>query len=907
MRRTGNRHGQVAAVAVGVGLLAVSGTSFAIEEVVVSTRKLEENLQEVPIAVNAITAQTLQDRGVTDLAEVVRQSPSVILDQGFSPQDTRIVIRGLSPTRGRQNVAVLQDGVDVSSEALSATAGGSLLINPRLFDLERVEIVKGPAVALYGRSAFAGAINYITRAPGDEFDGAVATELGNQGQQQFQGRVSGPLTDSLSGGVSGMIWSRDGFYTNERTGQEMGEQEGLSLAGTLRWRPVDSLDVKLRVESLNDEFGVTPFAVATFNRDYIVPNSALTPQVIPEPIPSNGFTPEAPRAVITTPTLGAVAGFAGEPPSARSLIPRMSEDPRTCTAPNQPTCQNYAGTNRDIIRGTLTVDWDLGPVLFTSLSHVADADTTQREGAEDVSNNLASTGAEFYVDTRTKLYSQEFRLSSDGDDDDRIKWVAGAQLWRENGTAFDGSYTCLNYAGFVGGPCGPTIRAISASAPLNVPGDGLTPLNADKWVRYTEHYSAYFLADIKIIDTLRLTLEGRQTWEDNTVRGPDQDNGLFDPSGNLCTFFGGPPCPSSGPGTNATTGLTTVANARGDNQRDSFFAPKITLTWAPADDVLLYATFAETFKPKGISTLLGGTGAFFDAALADSQACEDANTDNNPETVCDPIAGFRFDQEKLDHYEIGWKTDWLDRRLRVNGAVFYDDFKNKQVSTQVPVTNAQGLTILSPRILNAGQAEVLGAELEVIWQPLDGLTLSGSYTWLDTEYTEYTQKTSGAGRIAYQGNCTPQVIDRPNPNAPAGPGNRATVTCEVDYSGNELEGAPENAFFGNVRYEHSLVGGTDWFVEADAIFQDQRFSSDDNQMIFPDYWLANFRAGIRNEQWDVLAYVDNAFDNDDIKTGFSDGDIPTFFQSNLFLNRATVTLPDPRLYGIRVNYRFGKN
>jgi outer membrane receptor protein involved in Fe transport len=187
MRVTGNRHGRPAAVAVGVGLLAVSGTSFAIEEVVVSTRKLEENLQEVPIAVNAISAQTLQDRGVTDLAEVVRQNPSVILDQGFSPQDTRIVIRGLSPTRGRQNVAVLQDGVDVSSESLSGTAGGSLLINPRLFDVERVEIVKGPAVALYGRSAFAGAINYITRAPGDEFDGAVATELGNQGQQQFQG------------------------------------------------------------------------------------------------------------------------------------------------------------------------------------------------------------------------------------------------------------------------------------------------------------------------------------------------------------------------------------------------------------------------------------------------------------------------------------------------------------------------------------------------------------------------------------------------------------------------------------------------------------------------------------------------------------------------------------------------
>jgi outer membrane receptor protein involved in Fe transport len=236
MRSIRKGHGRNASVGlVGFGLLAVTGTSFAVDEVLVTTRKREEKLQEVPIAVDALGAQLLQDRGVWDIADVVRQSPSVQFDTGFSPQDTRIAIRGLSPTRGRQNVAVLQDGVDVSSEAAGGTAGGSLLINPRLFDIERVEIVKGPQVALYGRSAFAGAINYVTKAPGDELEGAVSTELGNKGQQQFQGRVSGPITDTVSAGVSGMIWNRDGFYTNALTGQEMGEQEGTSIAGTLRW------------------------------------------------------------------------------------------------------------------------------------------------------------------------------------------------------------------------------------------------------------------------------------------------------------------------------------------------------------------------------------------------------------------------------------------------------------------------------------------------------------------------------------------------------------------------------------------------------------------------------------------------------------------------------------------------
>jgi hypothetical protein len=135
----------------------------------------------------------------------------------------------------------------------------------------------------------------------------------------------------------------------------------------------------------------------------------------------------------------------------------------------------------------------------------------------------------------------------------------------------------------------------------------------------------------------------------------------------------------------------------------------------------------------------------------------------------------------------------------------------------------------------------------------------------------------------------------------------ATLNCVVDYSGNELERAPEHAFFGNIRYQHQLVGATSWFVEADAIFQDDRFTAEDNNMILPAYWLANFRAGIRSDEWDVLAYVDNAFDDDTVKVGFNDGDIPTFFATNRFLDKGTLTLPDPRLYGIRVNYRFGKN
>jgi outer membrane receptor protein involved in Fe transport len=874
---------------VGLGLLAVTGTSFAVDEVVVTTRKREEKLQDVPIAVDVLGTQVLQDRAINDLAELTRQSPSIQFDTGFSPQDTRIAIRGLSPTRGRQNVAVLQDGIDVSSETVGGTAGGSLLINPRLFDVERVEIVKGPQVALYGRSAFAGAINYVTKAPGDELEGAVATELGNQGQQQFQGRISGPITDTVSAGVSGMIWSRDGFYTNDFTGEDMGQQEGTSIAGTLRWRPTDKLDIRLRVENLNDEFGVTPFANTPFNatfggpfnRDFLIPAAA---QVDPD-----GPGPLGP---VVSPSLGAVPGWSGELPDASSLRARMSEDPRTCTTSGAPECANFPGTQRNINRGTLTLNWDLGPVLFTSLSHVADADTEQWEGAEDVSANAAPTPAEFILENGTKLYSQEFRLASNKADS-RLQWLAGAVLWRENVDVLDGSYTCLNYAGFPffpngPQPCGPIMRNIRKDAPLNVPGDGLTPLNPDRWARDTEHWSVYGLVEWEFIDRWKLTLEGRQTWERVEARGPDLDNGIFDPSGVLCTFFGAPPCPQSGPGTSATTGLTQVANARGGSERDSFFAPKITLTYEPTDDALIYLSFAETFKPKGISTLLAGLGAFYQRSCV-----EDSGGNPLPQQLCDPIGGFRFKQERLDYYELGWKTDWFDRRLRVNGAVFFQDFKNKQVSTQVTDPNTG---LVAGRILNAGKAEVLGIELDVTWQVTEHLALSGAHTWLDTEYTDFKSNTTGVGRIAYAGNCTPVTV---------GVGAGARNNCQVSYDGNELERAPENSFFGNVRYQRMLVGDTQWFVEADAIYQDQRFTSEDNQMILPDYWLANFRFGVRNDQWDVIGYVDNAFDDDTVKVAFNDGDIPTFFATNRFLDKGTITLPDPRLYGIRVNYRFG--
>ena len=140
--------GFTAACLATTAVIGVVAPAFAqIEEIIVTTRKRSENLQEIPIVVTAFTAENIERKGIANIGDILKYTAGVQINEAFIPGDQRIVIRGLAPTRGRPNVAVLQDDIDISSESIQ-NGGGSLLINPRLFDLERVEIVKGPHSAL---------------------------------------------------------------------------------------------------------------------------------------------------------------------------------------------------------------------------------------------------------------------------------------------------------------------------------------------------------------------------------------------------------------------------------------------------------------------------------------------------------------------------------------------------------------------------------------------------------------------------------------------------------------------------------------------------------------------------------------------------------------------------------------
>ena len=160
--------------------------SLLLEEVLVTARKKVENLQQTPLAVQAISAAQIAQFNITDTKDVARYIPSLTFDVGVLPNDTRPSIRGVNTTRGRPNTAILVDFIDVSSESLTV-AGGGMTANMRLLDLERVEVVKGPSTALYGRSAFSGAINYISKRPTEEFTAEIRADIDEHGTPGLPG------------------------------------------------------------------------------------------------------------------------------------------------------------------------------------------------------------------------------------------------------------------------------------------------------------------------------------------------------------------------------------------------------------------------------------------------------------------------------------------------------------------------------------------------------------------------------------------------------------------------------------------------------------------------------------------------------------------------------------------------
>lgn len=915
-----------------------------LDEIVVTARRREENLQDVPLSISVVTAAEIQERGIRSIADLVQTNSSMNIDEGFAPGDTRIVIRGLSPTRGRPNVASLVDGIDISSENIG-TAGGSMLATPRLVDAEQIEVVKGPQSALFGRSAFAGAINYITKDPSDEFEAAIGLDANDGEEYSGTASLSFPVTEKLGVRLNGVWWDEKGFYKNSITGGNVGGGDGLGGALTVKWEPTDNLSFKFRAEYADDNFDLPAQAFIPYNGYSAVPAAASAC--------NGGFVrdPSCPGAAQTLEAAAAAIGragsfndmsvlsFRGAVPDADQLRVTFTPDYARSTDGGL-TGPDYTGSDRQIARYALIAHWDVGPGRISSLtgytrantSTLFDSDKNAIPGAtlgsddSSVENRLNTWGT-------TEQFSQELRFTSDFDGP--LNFVGGVQYWEEKADQWDSNNNVIGNGIFCSpglGPMGALGCVYSTSRVGRWMGSTAAVRGQNLTERDVDHKSAYLQLNWNITERWALGVEGRYVDEKNTVAGDDPIEISFPPLMTPMgpqTYYSDPAnsgpsivivCGSTGPcdpmppfftgaPTNPVRGFYPVGAGILNNPALSV-APCPTYATAPTcippgtvltNPGYIRNTFERTdsyFTPRATVQFTPVDGYLLYATYAEGEKPGGFSTLFGGTGLTDRDT-FEFKPEKLKNYELGAKMR-LSPTWIVNAAIFRQDFSDKQVNVQI----AAGNTIVT-RIDNAASATIDGAEIETTWRATDHLTLAGNLTYLDGTYDDYRVLSNGAGEIARVGNCEIGAFEN------------GTPACWIDRSGNKVEDTPEFAFVGNATYRRPIGSGNlHWSVGVDAIFQDKRFLEDDNVVVLDSYWLGNLRLGLEGERWSAVAYVNNVTDDQTVRSagggpGLTDATwrlgiagaagviaaprIPTAYFANL---------PDPRVYGLRLNFNF---
>ena len=202
-----------------------------IEEIVVTARKRTESVQDIPLSISVFDEEAIAAAGIRDIDDIARLTPGLVFDKGWIPQDTRPHIRGLPTDRGRAPVGILVDGIDISSESM-LTSGGGMLMNLKVMDIERIEVVKGPQSALYGRVAFGGAGEL--RPPGPP---ATSSKLAFPPTWATTGRwrrawaCPSRYRKRFGLRINAVTAQHDGYYENEVSGEGIG---GFGLHGRVR-------------------------------------------------------------------------------------------------------------------------------------------------------------------------------------------------------------------------------------------------------------------------------------------------------------------------------------------------------------------------------------------------------------------------------------------------------------------------------------------------------------------------------------------------------------------------------------------------------------------------------------------------------------------------------------------------
>lgn len=730
-----------------------------LDVVIVTAQKRAQNVQEVPIAVTAFTAQTLIDKGIHDVSQLSNFTPNVTLDAGTPFSGSTSVLAAYIRGIGQNDFAFNFDpgvGVYVDGVYLARTVGA----NTDLLDVERIEILKGPQGTLFGRNTIGGAINIVTRDPGDEFSFKGEVTGGSFSRLDVRGSADMPFSDRVKGSVSFSSKSKRGYqeripfpatttYSTEpysmfpAAGYETAEREGGQNEWNVRGKLKFEASERLRITLGGDYTMVDQSAMA---------NTVLaTTEMVPGPfaglaannIPgtaldvvtgSSGFlfaglynfcigaTPGeiaarnagnlcGPRGVAGTP-FGLAVGtpLAGVNVDGDPANNRLPYDSRFVLA--DPDLSYATGNSFSKVRSygfSATVDFEIADEMSLK-SITAYRKLHWRTGMDLDGSPLNFLQTSF--DMPQKEWSQELQLTGKAFND-RLDYVVGAYYFDESGHLRD----------FV----------TFAEGLLQIDGPN------DLW---TSTWAVFSHLNYKITDQFSVTLGARYTEEDKKFEGFQHDlNGFnyklfnavpineaarvavgFPDSNDLLRYF--PP---------------------GINEKHfTDFSPRIGLEYKPSDNIMVYASYSEGFKSGSWTTRL-----------------------SNPLPTAPD-----FDQEDATSYEVGFKSDLFDNRLRLNAAGFYTDYEGIQLNFQVGV---------SPTFQNAGNAELYGFEVEYQALITEAFTLNGSVGYIHAEYTDLDPNVLGI-TLASRLPKTPEWKFNVSPRYEVDLGNSGSAVFNVDYT-----------------------------------------------------------------------------------------------------------------------------
>ncbi|MDR2214641.1 MAG: TonB-dependent receptor [Nevskiaceae bacterium] len=676
----------LALAAASPAVWAAQPNNDALEEVVVTAQFRDQNLQETPIAITAITGDMLEARSQVRLVDVTAQAPNVILqvNPAGAGNSMRAYIRGVG--QGDQSPSV-DPGVGIYvDDVYFATITSSIF---ELLDLERVEILRGPQGTLSGMNSLGGAVKLFSRKPAGE-GGFVEGTLGSLNRKEFRGSADFALVpDRLFARISGLSRSRDGYVTrldyacthpndpyvvsgaigrgnagpNCKIGT-LGGQSVNALRGSLRWIASDSVEVNVIADTTHDS-SETPASVLLQSGEFI-PGLSLSYQGVPYDdrfVPYGQFRADT---VMNDPFVS----------YANFINPGVTYTP--LDVPGTPGSNNgtfYAtpANTSDSWGASATIDWKV-PDRGAVKSITAYREYETLSGADNDGSPVAILAS--LSEFRHNQFSQELRYNGEALDK-RLEYTVGGIYFRQETV-----YETRESDPFI--PFGPD--------PFNFP---IFDFIQDD-TTLNEFYGAFVHSIWHVTDKLNLTAGLRYTKQDKdytfqryNVDGRTAFQPLSDPANPL--------------------------NGRVGNFSGSHTDYRLNLDYQWTQDLMTYVQFSTGFKGGGVSPR-----PYF------------------PEQV------LGFGPEEMNAYELGLKSRWFERRLQANAAVFYNDYKDYQ-ATPDNCIDADGnllpdapVNLRSPcgQYLNVADAKVKGAELELEIRPIDGMLIDAAYSYVDFTFGE---------------------------------------------------------------------------------------------------------------------------------------------------------------------------